>query len=244
MTGEIINRNQTWRARLFNLATVLSLPLCAAIALLWVRSYWVGDNWFRDAYGLDSGRVFHKALFIRSSGGGLALARRVYTNSDPGLVAAWRRTRFAGLPLTWRTDPSVAYPAGGPLLPTLSWWTRSGFGLSIERAKSSGYFSESGFALVVPDWSLLIATALLPFAWLTRLGMVARRKAMEGRCRRCGYDLRATPDRCPECGTQVARRARQPGRARLPPSRSLIEIRGSAGASPSPAVGRLANNGC
>src|SRR5256885_13157669 len=51
----------------------------------------------------------------------------------------------------------------------------------------------------VPYWSAAGPLALVAALSITRILRRARSAAM-GLCVKCGYDLRATPDRCPECG--------------------------------------------
>ena len=57
--------------------------------------------------------------------------------------------------------------------------------------------------LNVPYWVVALLTAIAPLVWLK--GVIVRWRGRRllgaGLCATCGYDLRATPARCPECGT-------------------------------------------
>jgi hypothetical protein len=62
---------------------------------------------------------------------------------------------------------------------------------------------EDVFRAQTPAWFVLLLTAMMPVAW-SRSWILHRRRqrrARLGLSSQCGYDLRATPDRCPECGT-------------------------------------------
>lgn len=68
--------------------------------------------------------------------------------------------------------------------------------LKANRLKGPSYL----YRLLLPYWFLICLFGAWPLCLLGRRIRDGRRA---GTCHRCGYDLRATPDRCPECGTEV-----------------------------------------
>ncbi|CAN5572732.1 hypothetical protein BH09PLA1_BH09PLA1_02870 [soil metagenome] len=55
-----------------------------------------------------------------------------------------------------------------------------------------------------PAWVLSLVCSVLPLIWLSP-GYRRRVRKRLGLCERCGYDVRATPERCPECGRSITR---------------------------------------
>jgi hypothetical protein len=61
----------------------------------------------------------------------------------------------------------------------------------------------AGWIIHWPLWTIAAAAGVLPAIWMG--GRIrARLRPGAGFCSACGYDLRASPQRCPECGTFAA----------------------------------------
>ena len=107
--------------------------------------------------------------------------------------------------------PSPAYPLPAPRYPVfrspvvdaagfqLAWqWDDPRKGPSVNVA-----VTEVG--VVVPYWALALPAGVVAAWWLAQIRR-QRNRAQAGAvpCSECGYDLRATPGRCPECGAECA----------------------------------------
>ena len=80
-------------------------------------------------------------------------------------------------------------------------WEFAGFAFTTDR------FRQIAAWIKCPYYAPPLLTAILPIAWLIRRLTASSRELPDCACTTCGYDLRATPDRCPECGTVPAARS-------------------------------------
>ena len=194
-------------------ATTLSLPLLIATLALWIRSYRTIDV------------VTHATHRVRravSGGGGLFLeslvlvrdARPWRTSDRPTTRSTLDLSQWPGpTPLaTTRLLRSVTRPYDRTTLHAAAWgpwWNTLLPGVAeIEMLASGTYNNATGNAdeyqlvgrrLWLPYWLPAAITALLPAYRAASLLRRRRRKRLT-LCPTCGYDLRMTPDRCPECG--------------------------------------------
>lgn len=174
---------------LFTLCAAVSLVLCVAVCVLWVRSYWSeGDQltlWGRDPWALA--RAGPSLTFASKSGHThwsvnqhliLFPSTSVVENSDGRIVMA-ATTSFQGIALAT---------------------------CSCGHAGLSGKLNgRRVWHIMLPFRALAGSTALPPSLWVCRRLFRFRRERL-GHCAVCGYDLRATPDLCPECGADGTRR--------------------------------------
>jgi hypothetical protein len=173
------------KRRLFNLAAAVSLVLILASAALWVRSYWV-------AYLLGVGR--RDSLDLVWLDRGVIIAMRSF-------VPPYREELGTHLSY-WNVQSSWTPP--GPEPGTVCDWHVLGFQWVISHGGTrGGLITPPRWTVGVPLWFTTLVFAFVPSRWALHR-MRIRRAERVGRCRTCGYDLRATPERCPECGTAVA----------------------------------------
>jgi hypothetical protein len=181
------------KRRLLNLLTLLSLLLCVAAAGLWVQSFrGAGSARWREV-AQNGGALVRRYAEARWDGSRLHLHCGHETWRDPGEAAVVASAPGArGLAL--RPSSYTRFAADRPA------WEALGFGFGGSSVGGPAY-AHRGWRITVPFWAIVFATCALPAAWLRRKW---RRRGASGLCARCGYDLRATPGRCPECGAVPA----------------------------------------
>jgi hypothetical protein len=167
----------TMKRRLVLICSTISGLLLLATTVLWVWSCW----------NLSDVDVFTRQRYCNLTIAQGSICAR-YTSAD---VPYW----------------TPAMRTGGGSLKQLQYsfgrleWQAAGFGGGAEtmRSREATLWLEK---LVVPCWFLVMLFSVTPTISLIewRHRRVTRNRVERGLCPNCGYDLRVTPARCPECG--------------------------------------------
>ena len=202
--------------------------LVAAVAL-WVRSHYWSDTiifHLTPAPEHPVGRDVSLWLFSNAGGAAIELQRTVAPISSRGSEQLYgvRHPRFS--------VSKYHTPAHDrrPHRPTRSLtWRLFGFDVEGETFSTVISIPTRRDSIVFPYWMAALAASVVPGVRVWRAARRSRDR-WRGRCARCGYDLRATPERCPECGSAVARRRYDAWWAWRPPAvvRRVATVRNGA----------------
>ncbi|HWE92917.1 MAG TPA: hypothetical protein VG269_03015 [Tepidisphaeraceae bacterium] len=171
--------------RLFTLVSLLSFLLCVTTAVEWVRSYWWADEIGRagQPYGVIAS-TFNGRLLLGASPEYDGPAKFYAARADPAHMESLAEDMLY-------VDREYADEYNWKIGPRAGFYYRGMTFLGLPK---------STHHLMAPLWPIALASSLMPACWGLRLAR-RHRRACAGLCRHCGYDLRATPGRCPECGT-------------------------------------------
>jgi len=153
----------------------------------------------------------------------LLYARSYFTFDDAVLVRPKTVTNIVSLygrlylQFGWSSvgyHPSSRYAGGGWFLDSLAAnptmygnqsrrWDWLGFGTWYRPDHSTGQITGGERTVMIPYWFFVLLTLIVPALAFRRTRRERRHllRVKDHLCSKCGYDLRATPDRCPECGT-------------------------------------------
>lgn len=201
--------------RLRTIVSLLSLLLFVATCVLWVRSYRVADSlgWHcRDTrLALPAEEWFTRQIYVGSCRGiiGMNVERIDWPKAYPHYREPpgdwhWRMDGWD------REDPNGSYWFDARIEEPESALHRLGFGFrqtpsaTLWNDYDSQFIPTKELSLCVPHWAMAIVAGIGPTLTF-RKWRKRRASFTSNHCTRCGYDLRATPERCPECGGVPAR---------------------------------------
>ena len=176
------------KRRLFTILSTFSLLLFVAVVVMWVRSYSTEDFLY-----VHSGRSNAQ---LTSSLGRLQFY--------PNALVRWGLAAVTPVQTGWHhhAQPVWPHPPIQGFRPAEYSWRLWGFRY---------WEPHRGMPCVQwPYWSVALVMLVLPAARV-RQWIKSHRRRRIGLCSSCGYDLRATRGRCPECGRATSDGAAREG---------------------------------